>query len=78
MASIVVLNNYMGLLDSLADDDKLGIIRALTDSLRKKSEKASLDGLYGAWKDDKSAEEIIEYIRDGKYGGMMQNNISET
>jgi hypothetical protein len=52
----------MGLLDSLADDDKLNIIRALTDSLRKKSDRPSLDSLFGVWKDDKSADEIIEEI----------------
>jgi hypothetical protein len=70
MASTVVLKNYMGLLDSLADDDKLSIIRILADSLRKKSDKASLDSLYGAWNDDKSAEEIINEI--------YRNRISNT
>jgi hypothetical protein len=70
MASTVVLKNYMGLLDSLADDDKLSIIRTLTDSLRKKSDKTSLDSLYGAWNDDKSAEEIIDEI--------YRNRISNT
>lgn len=70
MASTVVLKNYMGLLDSLADDDKLNIIRTLADSLRKKSDKTSLDSLYGAWNDDKSAEEIIDEI--------YRNRISNT
>lgn len=57
-----IFDNYMGLLDSLADDDKRSIIRALTDSLRKKSDRPSLDNLFGIWKDDKSADETIEEI----------------
>ncbi len=62
MDSTITLNNYLGLLNSLADDDKLRIIKGLSDSLLKKSEKPSLDNFFGVWKDDKSAEEIIEHI----------------
>jgi hypothetical protein len=69
MDSTITLNNYLGLLNSLADDDKLRIIKVLSDSLHKKSDKLSLDNLFGAWKDDMSAEEIIESIHANRVLG---------
>jgi hypothetical protein len=55
--------------ETLADDDKLRIIKVLSDSLHKKSDKSSLDNLFGAWKDDMSAEEIIESIHANRVLG---------
>jgi hypothetical protein len=69
MDSTITLNNYLGLLNSLADDDKLRIIKVLSDSLLKKSDKSSLDNLFGVWKDDMSAEEIIESIHSNRVLG---------
>lgn len=60
---------WMMILDHLSQDEKLEIIARLSQSLhskkKRKEKKAamSLDDLYGAWQDGKSAEELIAEIR---------------
>ena len=69
-ASINMADNYLGLLSSLSDDMKLRIINKLSEALIKKKDKTvSITKSFGAWNDDRSAEEIIKEIRDSRVLG---------
>lgn len=66
------LDVFMAMLEHLSDDEKLELIALLSQSLRmkKKSRKKEpaegLNDLYGAWKDEKSAEELIAELRQSR------------
>ncbi len=62
--NISIADYYFDLLRNLSRDNKLDLISKLSQSLKNDKEAApSLDSLFGAYKSDESAEEIIETIR---------------
>jgi tRNA A-37 threonylcarbamoyl transferase component Bud32 len=63
-----IINNYLGLLKSLPADSKLEIISKLSDSLKstKRSTGRSLKSLYGAFRSEKSADQIISEIKEAR------------
>ncbi|KPQ18039.1 MAG: toxin-antitoxin system antidote component [Algoriphagus marincola HL-49] len=60
------LEKYFGLLKGLDNLSKKKLIIKLTESLEMKEEKVDLRSLFGAWEDDKDADEIIKEIRESK------------
>lgn len=74
--SLNITDSYWDLLKNLNKDIKLKLIAKLTDSLlneEKTKAPANLaDKYYGAWKDDSSAEELIDKIRDSRILGTRQ------
>lgn len=66
------VETYMLMLDDLSKDEKLELIVRLSKSLRSKRKRTpknpviSIDDLYGAWKDEKSAEDLIAEIRQSR------------
>jgi ribosomal protein L19E len=71
-AELVLLNNYLGIINQLPEDDKLELIIRLSKMLqgRKKkvgkSRKTSIGSLYGALNDAESAETWIARIRSSR------------
>lgn len=62
-----IIDGYFGLLDSLSPKDKLDLISKLKNSLTtRKSKKATFKKAFGAFESNKSAEEIIEEIRNSR------------
>lgn len=62
-------NVYSSLLKSARDDVKLQLIAYLSNSLIKKKEIKKVDWanpFAGAWKDDRTTEEIIKDIRNSR------------
>lgn len=59
---------YFGVLSNLNAKSKLDLIAQLSQSLRQEyaSEKESLKSLFGAYKSEETAEEIIEAIRSSR------------
>ena len=65
-------NMYWNLLKGLSKDMKLKLIMRLSDSLLNPSSASSAkiaDKYYGAWEDDKSADELTKEIRDNRLCG---------
>jgi ribosomal protein L19E len=63
----LLLENYLGLIDQLPEDDKLEIIIRLSKTLKAKRKKVKSTGsLFGALDDKESAEEWIERIRSAR------------
>ena len=61
------IDKYFGFLTRLDNDSKKKLIIKLTESIdTKEVNKIDLSDLYGAWEDDKTAEEIIKEIRDSR------------
>lgn len=61
------LEKYFGLLEGLDNlSKKKKLIIKLTESLDIKEEKVDLRTLFGAWEDDKDADEIIKEIRESR------------
>ena len=56
---------YFGFLENLNADSKLDLISKLSQSLRKDetTQETSLQSLFGAYKSDETADEIIAEIR---------------
>jgi hypothetical protein len=66
-ASSILIDNYFGLLSSLSRENKIKLIAKLSNSIIDESEKENVvDKFFGAFKSDKSAEEIIEEIRESR------------
>jgi hypothetical protein len=65
---INIIDNYLGLLNNLSPDRKLELISRLSQSLKsqEKRKEKSIGELFGAFKSDKSAEKIIEEIRQSR------------
>lgn len=59
---------FFGLLSNLNSDIKLDLISKLSNSLKSKSVKKAptLDELFGAFKSDKSADEIIKELKKSR------------
>lgn len=64
----IIVDGYVGLLDNLSTNNKLDLISKLTDSVRSDliEKKSSFKKSFGAFESKKSAEEIIEEIRDSR------------
>jgi hypothetical protein len=67
-ASTILIDNYFGLINSLSRENKIKLIAKLSNSVADEiSEKENvIDRFYGAFKSDKSAEEIIKDIRESR------------
>jgi hypothetical protein len=63
--NISIADYYFGFLKNLNANSKLDLISQLSQSLKEsdKSQEASLQSLFGAYKSDETAEEIIAEIR---------------
>jgi hypothetical protein len=63
-----IINNYLDLLKSLPADSKLEIISILSDSLKStnQTKDQSLQSLYGSFKSDQSADQIISDLKKGR------------
>ncbi|MEI6048089.1 MAG: hypothetical protein WCS03_04255 [Bacteroidota bacterium] len=67
-ASTILIDNYFGLLSSLSKENKIKLIAKLSNSIvDEPSEKENvIDNFFGAFKSDKSADEIIKEIRESR------------
>lgn len=63
-----IANYYFGVLSNLNAESKLDLISQLSQSLKQDygKEPASLRSLFGAYKSEETAEEIIEGIRNSR------------
>lgn len=63
-----IVEGYFGLLDNLSTTNKLDLIAKLTASVKSdlKPKKSSFKKAFGAFESSKSAEEIIEEIRESR------------
>ena len=63
-----IVDGYIGLLDNLSPGNKLDLISKLTDSVKTDltNKKSSFKKAFGAFVSKKSAEEIIEEIRNSR------------
>ncbi|MFC5269920.1 hypothetical protein [Adhaeribacter terreus] len=66
--NINILDSYLGLLNNLSPDSKLELISRLSQSLKTKpkTKEKSIQELFGAFTSEKSAETIIEEIRQSR------------
>lgn len=61
------IDKYFGFLTRLDNDSKKKLFIKLTESIdTNEVEKIDLSDLYGAWEDDRDADEIIKEIRDSR------------
>jgi len=67
-SNTVLIDNYYGLLSSLSKENKIKLIAKLSDSIvEEATENENLvDKFFGAFKSEKSAEELIKEIRDSR------------
>jgi len=67
-SNTVLIDNYYGLLSSLSKENKIKLIAKLSDSIiEEATENENLvDEFFGAFKSEKSAEELIKEIRDSR------------
>ena len=63
-----IANYYFGVLSNLNAESKLDLISQLSQSLKQDyvQESTSLESLFGAYKSEETAEEIIEAIRNSR------------
>ena len=63
-----LVETYFAMMSNLGSDSKLDLISKLTSSMRKKSDPSdtSIIKLFGAFENDKSAEEIISELRSSR------------
>ena len=63
-----IVDGYVGLLDNLSANNKLDLIAKLTASVKTDltNKKSSFKKAFGAFDSEKSAEEIIEEIRNSR------------
>ena len=63
-----IVDGYLGLLDNLSANNKLDLISKLTASVKTDltNKKSSFKKAFGAFVSSKSAEEIIEEIRNSR------------
>jgi len=64
----IIVDGYVGLLDNLSTNDKLDLISKLTDSVKSDltNKKSSFKKSFGAFESKKTAEDIIEEIRNSR------------
>ncbi|OYT10540.1 MAG: hypothetical protein B6I18_08560 [Bacteroidetes bacterium 4572_112] len=62
-----VLERYINFLLRFDKSSKKKMITKLTNSLEKKEEKSfTIKSIFGAWQDDRSADDIIDDIRESR------------
>ncbi|TAF59028.1 MAG: hypothetical protein EAZ58_14080, partial [Flavobacterium sp.] len=63
-----IVDGYVGLLDNLSPNNKLDLISKLTASVKSDltDKKSSFKKAFGAFESKKSAEEIIDEIRNSR------------
>jgi len=63
-----IIDGYVGLLDNLSTNNKLDLISKLTTSIKSDltNKKSTFKKAFGAFESNKSAEEIIEEIRNSR------------
>ena len=64
--NIKLADNYFRFLKNLDTESKKRLIIRLTESIEIREEPDKLDRLFGAWKDSRNADEIIEDIRKSR------------
>jgi hypothetical protein len=67
---INIADNFYGMLKNLSADVKLDLITKISESLKSSHIEAKNDSwkkLYGAFKSDKDADEIINEIRSNRH-----------
>ena len=66
--NISIADYYFGFLNNLNSISKLDLISKLSQSLKEsdRNQEASLQSLFGAYKSDETAEEIIAEIRESR------------
>lgn len=66
--STALIENYFGLLNGLSKENKLRLIARLSNSVADEVVKNDdvVDKYFGAFKSDKSAEEIIKEIKESR------------
>lgn len=63
-----IIDGYVGLLENLSPDNKLDLISKLTESVKTDlgNKKSTFKKSFGAFESEKTAEEIIEEIRNSR------------
>jgi len=63
-----IVDGYIGLLDNLSTTDKLEIISRLTNSVKSDlpNKKSTFKMAFGAFESSKTAEEMIDEIRESR------------
>ena len=66
--SINIADYYYGFFKNMKHDSKLDLITKLSESLKnnENTKEISLQSLFGAYKTEQSADEIIEEIRNSR------------
>ena len=72
-SNAIFLDNYIGLIENLEPKYKLEIIEKISKSLRNRKQKLTKTA-FGAYESEKSAEEMIEEIRENR---VFNRNIEE-
>jgi hypothetical protein len=72
MYNSMVVDNYFHLLQTLKREDKLNLVALLMNNItdtqptKKATSQSVIDKFFGAWKSEKSAEEMIDEIRSSR------------
>lgn len=64
-----IIDSYLQMIEGLSNNSKKILINKLTKSIEKNNDKvkdSKFEKLYGAWKSDKSADEIIADIKSSR------------
>jgi len=66
--STLLIDNYFGLLSSLSRENKIKLIAKLSNSIigEDTGKENVVDKYFGAFKSEKSAEEIIKEVRESR------------
>ena len=67
--TVKIADSYINLLSSFSDEIKLRVRKLSESLLRGKKKETSIQDSFGAWDDDKSAEEIIAEINKARVLG---------
>lgn len=67
-SNTVLIDNYYGLLSSLSKENKIKLIAKLSNSIVEETTEIEnvVDKFFGAFKSDKSAEELIKEIKESR------------
>jgi len=67
-SNTVLIDNYYGLLSSLSKENKIRLIAKLSNSILEETTENEnvVDYFFGAFKSEKSAEELIKEIRESR------------
>ena len=67
-SNTILIDNYYGLLSSLSKENKIRLIAKLSNSIIEESTESEnvVDKFFGAFKSEKSAEELIIEIRESR------------